>query len=1499
MPLPGGASAKAGLRYELLWTVRCLIRLMKGEFDSIWLEPAGEEGEGVEFAITASDGTEYHQVKRQLTGKGVWSLSELSRRGVLSHFYNKLNDSSATCWFVSSDSTDSLNELATRARDAGTWAEFQRNFVSSDKWDDNFNELHTRWKSPSTEDTYQRLTRVEVTTIDEASLREWVEDALEALVTGNPSTASDVLSSFALNRTHEELASQDVWAHLRSRGINRLVLRQSDETIGAISELNEKYLAGIKPVGIGGKVIPRDEVSQILSIFDDDQCGNIALVTGKTGVGKSSLIAQALEEIEERGWPILALRVDRIEPAATPRELGQRLGLPASPASALANLADGKDCLLIIDQLDAVSLASGRNPEFFDCIAAMLNQANHHPNMRVLVACRKFDVDNDHRIRELISANGIAQEVQLSEFDEATVREVVAKLGIESTRLNPKQIELLSLPVHLRLLAEVSDGKNGAPLGFQTAKELYDAFWEEKRRVLREQVDAAPVQEVADMMAKSMSARQALSVPASLLDEHHEIVDLMASENILVKDGARVSFFHESFFDYIFARRMVEDNFDAVQFILGQGQSLFIRSQIRQILLHQRDVYPDDALRNMEAILQHPDIRIHLKGIVLALLGSMDDPTADEWGVLESMLDTELSDHTWRAINGSPAWLDALDSIGVVQQWLASDDEQLLNRAIWFIRSVQDKRADKVAELLSPFINASDSWNHRLTGLISYSNLTADRSFFEFALKAINSGVMDTLLGPDNDGFRTWYQAEKVALINPEWACELIATYSERMIVLMKQSGEENPFASATQKAGDNVMSKVANAAPKKFAELLLPFLFDVIERNIDRIDGPPWRDSVWSIGVFGLKGGIANSFLLGMESALRWVAINEPQTFSSYEGELRKSNYFTIQNLLLRAYEADGKRYADEAIEYLLEDATARFAVGHISISSDCAVRQLIAAATPHCSSENLSRLEQAILNYYPEYEQGSDRRKWRGSTQLGLLECVENSRLSDNGRRRLQEMRRKFGKVALLTPGSITGGMVGSPIPAAAIRKMSNDNLLNAMASYSSNKFSDEPRDWLKGGSLQLSRELEAQVKENPTRFASLIHNMPDDANAHYFEAILRGIADSGLGMDATVAACLRCHSVPGRPFGRYITQPLTQFQEEMLPDDALELIAWYATENADPDPINVSSTRTYRVGGQQQLRYEPLTAGINSVRGTAVLTVANLIFQDEHYLSFFKPYLRTIVNDHSDAVRACAAQALLGTLRYDRDLAVALFLDLCNTDERLLGTPYLERFLYYAASTHFKELEHILTRMIESDYEEVTTAGARLICVASLSIEDALPLARRCFSGSFPMRMAAAEVYETNIRVSACRAECEKILGTLFLDEDKAVRDQASRCFIGFEGSELRDYSGLVRAYIQSPAFEPGYNPLIHTLRETTANVPSETLLACERWFDLVGASAGDISARESADSSDVMRIIIREYSKTTDDKVRSRCMDLIDKAILLGAYGVDSVEAEFDR
>ena len=786
-----------------------------------------------------------------------------------------------------------------------------------------------------------------------------------------------------------------------------------------------------------------------------------------------------------------------------------------------------------------------------------------------------------------------------------------------------------------------------------------------------------------------------------------------------------------------------------------------------------------------------------------------------------------------------------------------------------------------------------------------YSEIGVSRAFFNFALNAINTGLFDDMLGPNGDEFGTWYRAKRLAENKPEVACELVTAFCERLVIIMRSAKGTDAwrFLHVGQDIGGQVMEKVAASVPEMFVESLLPFLNDVLAIIADKTVAPPWRDPAWAhgvkvIGESGTRNALNAGFILAMGSALRWLAINEPDEFRTYAQEFKVSKYVAVHNLLMRAYEADGKRYADEAVQYLLEDLPTRVFASRYSTTSKDVVEALVKSVTPHCSPENLTEMENAILKHYPDYELERESRRWRGASQMGLLERVDFSRISATAWRRLQELRRKFEEFMARKSEDISGGYVGSPIPTSSISKMNDENWLSAMARYSSDKLSDEPSDWLKGGALQLSRELEAQVKENPTRFARLIHEMPDDANVHYFEAILRGIADSCLDMDATVAACLRCHNVSGHPFGRNITQPLTQFQEDMLPNDALELIAWYATEHPNPEPGWRTFGPTY-VQGRVIDEYTPLDEGINSVRGTAAGTVANLIFQGERYLSFFKPYLRTMVNDHSDAVRACAAQALLGTLRYDRELAVELFLEICDADERLLGTHFFEQFLYYAKQTYFKELEHILTRMVESGHEEVATVGARQICLASLSIEDALPLARRCVSGSASVRKGAAEIYARNIKVSACRAECEGMLGILFSDDDRDVRDAASRCFIGFEGRELRAYTNLVKTYIQSPAFEPGYNPLINALSDTTANMPIETLSACERWFDLAGTSASDVSTRAAAYSSTVISLIIREYSKATDDEVKSRYLDLIDNAILLGAHGVGSVEAEFDR
>ena len=72
-----------------------------------------------------------------------------------------------------------------------------------------------------------------------------------------------------------------------------------------------------------------------------------------------------------------------------------------------------------------------------------------------------------------------------------------------------------------------------------------------------------------------------------------------------------------------------------------------------------------------------------------------------------------------------------------------------------------------------------------------------------------------------------------------------------------------------------------------------------------------------------------------------------------------------------------------------------------------------------------------------------------------------------------------------------------------------------------------------------------------------------------------------------------------------------------------------------------------------------------------------------------------------------------------------------------------------------------------------------------------------------------------------------------------------------------------------------------------------------MACERYFELAGKRPGDLSTRVATDSDAVIGLVIRVYSRTTDEEMKNRCLDLIDRAKLLGAYGVANIENTFDR
>jgi tetratricopeptide (TPR) repeat protein len=244
MPLPGGATDKFGNRYEGRWTVHCITEVLAGCADSIRLEPPGTAGEGIEFWLRKGDSYEYHQVKRQNTRSGHWSLAELDRKGILSHFWTKLQDPSSLCYFTSTHSAFQLDELSDRARRAVSWDEFSEEFLKAKEQLGNFQDLCQRWPGCTEVEVYEALKRVYVKTIDEDFLRKSVERDLEILIEGNPANVADILAQLVLDKVHSELTADDIWDHLKDRGYHRRYTFLADHP-----SLLEESSVSTQPIG--------------------------------------------------------------------------------------------------------------------------------------------------------------------------------------------------------------------------------------------------------------------------------------------------------------------------------------------------------------------------------------------------------------------------------------------------------------------------------------------------------------------------------------------------------------------------------------------------------------------------------------------------------------------------------------------------------------------------------------------------------------------------------------------------------------------------------------------------------------------------------------------------------------------------------------------------------------------------------------------------------------------------------------------------------------------------------------------------------------------------------------------------------------------------------------------------------------------------------------------------------------------------------------------------
>lgn len=1477
MPLVGGPSDKAGNSFERRWTVFALIDLLGGRAQTLRIEVPGEDGVGSEFRLRVDGIAEWHQAKRQRAA-GPWTVNALVNDGVLPPWQTNLGHGDR-CVFVSGTGADELRELAERAGSSQSWDEFDREFLAAADARAGFERLQRAWPDLTDEEVYASLKRVVVRTIGEPELAGWVEDRVRALVTGaEPATVAAVLAQLADNSVHRELSAADVWRHLAGHGVTARNLDQDVAVLRYIADSPEAFLARLRPLYIGGHELHRPEADTAVGHLDE---GRRTILVGAAGSGKSVVAAGVVSTARERQWPVLVVSADRLPDAATTTQLGADLGLPDSPVTVLAAVAAGGDALLVIDQLDAVSVSSGRHPERLRLVSDLLREVRSYPRLRTLLACRQFDIDNDRALRAVTHDNdaAVVAVVAVSTLTEEQVRHVLAEAGL-TAGVPAALTRLLAVPLHLALYVELAQAGVSNLASARTLTQLYDRYWTVKRDACRLARGSDEWLPVIARLVEWMNDRQELSAPEPVLDDLDQQVKVMASEGILTVGQGRVTFFHETFFDYCFARHFLTSGDSLRDLLTRSEQDLFRRAQVRQILAYERGADVTAYLADLGWLLTSFDVRLHIKALVVALLDTVPNPTSEEWRLLRPLAADPASPlhlRLWQAVRNNPGWFPVVDADG---SWstLLRDGGELADKALWALTGCAADHAARVSALLGDAPPAV--WPSRRRWFLRVADVHRARELVDLLLTAIDEGDFDSL---DVDLAHTLRQ---LAMTRPDWGAEVLAGF------LRRASTEDgtNPFEPSgrlpgASQNGDEVAA-IASGAPREYVDRLLPQLLAAMHANAR----PQWsitelvQDALWSHHLYRGHLYLSDSLYDAMGDALARLAETDPAHAATVFTRLRAEPYESAAFLLARGYAGNPAVFADDAADWL--DATPGARLLGYSDAPAWVTRELVAAISPHCSPARFDQLVDALLFYAPSYERTYDGLRARGNTELCLLNGVDPAHRLARVERRLAELRRKFGRDDVAPPQGVTGGVVPPPIPEDRARRMSDRHWLTAMRHYGVSESLTWRNGRFVGDAWTQAQVLETLTKEDPQRFARLLVRIPAGTAEAYVAAILRGLADARVDHDLLLDVCRHAQRLGGSDARRWLVRLIEAHAAGPLDDELTAMVAAIATGDPDPGPREAGEAWN---GGSID------SAALNSTRSAATLAIGKLLAEDPARLSLVEPALRRLVADPQVEVLAAAAAAVAPLLNSDPDLALALFHEaLHDAPGELLSSRYVEHFLRHAVYRgRYADVAKHLKRMLADPDDHARQTAARWLTLAAYYAPTLDNDVDVLLTGAdAAVRAAAVGVFADNVTHLARRDRTMAVLAEALHDPNKDVRDAAERAFYRLDGQPLADYAPLIDAFAHSPALADGAAAALHTLESSRHPLPPTILDVCEAFVAAHQQDIGDISTAAAGDVMYVVRLTLRMHAQHTDPNVRQRCLDLIDQLVVLRAHNIES-------
>ena len=285
----------------------------------------------------------------------------------------------------------------------------------------------------------------------------------------------------------------------------------------------------------------------------------VKLLVGNAGMGKSVVIKKVIQRLNADSIRCFAIKADKLQ---TPVGYSSNEHLELL-RNTFSSLIQEKRAVLIIDQIDALSqyINSDRNKlENITALIKLFSDDKNMRNVRIIVSCRSFDLDFDPKLSLL----GREPQIKLGLLSKVDVEKVLDRLkaGLYN-ELDAKTLSVLQTPQHLNLFCRVYV-KNKRK-DYNSITELYDELWQQTIGLAEVKINKEVAEKILYDLALKIYDDETLTPQWDYDTSELREANYLISEGVIEQIDNRASFFHQSMYDYVFARYYKKEKRSLIQ----------------------------------------------------------------------------------------------------------------------------------------------------------------------------------------------------------------------------------------------------------------------------------------------------------------------------------------------------------------------------------------------------------------------------------------------------------------------------------------------------------------------------------------------------------------------------------------------------------------------------------------------------------------------------------------------------------------------------------------------------------------------------------------------------------------------------------------------------------------------------------------------------------------------------------------------------------------------